>query len=59
MNFLAEEYMASWTKRGYFVVRGFAEPDEICDLRRSCDVVLKRDRFSYGNVFSSSVSTAS
>jgi hypothetical protein len=44
MNFLAEEYVASWVRRGYFVVRGFAEPDEICDRRRSCDVVLDQIR---------------
>ena len=44
MNFLAEEYMASWAKRGYFVIRGFAKPDEIRELRRSCDIVLDQIR---------------
>jgi ectoine hydroxylase-related dioxygenase (phytanoyl-CoA dioxygenase family) len=36
--------MASWARRGYFVIRGFAESDRICDLRCSCDVVLDQIR---------------
>ena len=58
MNFLAEEYMASWAKRGYFVIRGFAKPDEIRELRRSCDIVLDQIRAESNDLGNSNANIA-